>query len=241
MPLTDEQTEAIKTLAGADPKDAADALKDGAHPVFQAVFRKGYGTAQGEYEGEDGKLTKAQAEAEAAKTRADKAEADLKEARAKQPDLEAALEKNNQEWQEKIAAKEEALTAEQEARKKERRARMKSDLRAEMGVINDSEFAEYLADKHLDRLKTGDDGNIVLLESPDSTVPVQIPQGQTPYKALAADILKDVAPDKKRSDVDSGGGANGGGGGGSGYDPAKAGKEMAEKQKAGADNSLAFK
>lgn len=240
MPLTAEQQEAIKTLSGADPKEAADALKDSAHPVFQAVFRKGYGTAQGEYEGEDGKLTKAQAEAEREKAAREKAEADLAAARKEQPDLDAALEKNNAEWQAKLDAKETALTAEQEARKNERRARMKSDLRAELGVINDSEFAEYLADKHLARLRTKEDGSIDLLEAPDSTVPVQVPQGQTPYKVLAADILKNVAPDKKRSDVDTGGGAGAGGGGGSGYDPVKAGKEMAEKQKAASDNSLAF-
>lgn len=214
MPLTDEQKQAIQTLAGADPKEAADALKDGAHPVFQAVFRKGYGTAQGEYEGDDGKLSKAKADAEEATQRAEKAEADLAELRKKQPDLEEALEKNNQEWQTKLEKKDEELTTEREARKKERRARRKSDLMAELGAVNDSEYREFLANKYLDRLQDREDGSVVLLEEPGSTVPVQVPQGQTPFKVLASDILKNVAPDRKRSDVDSGGGASSGGGSG---------------------------
>lgn len=210
MPLTDEQKQAITVLAGADPKEATEALKDGAHPLFQSVFRKGYGTAQGEYEGETGKLTKAQAEAAAAKARAEKAEADLTEARSKTPDVD----KLHADYGTKLKEKDDAIAAERTARENERKARIRSDLRAELGVINDSGYADYLASTHIDRLTPKDDGTVELLEAAGSSVPVQVPQGKTPYKVLAEDILKDVAPDKKRSDVDAGGGAQGGSGGG---------------------------
>lgn len=212
MPLTEEQKAAIKTLAAVpseDLEEAASALKDEAQPVFQKVFRKGYGTAQGEYEGENGKLTKAQAEAEAAKTRADKAEADLQEARKEQPDVD----KIHTDYRSKLEEKDTELEKERKARKEERRNRIRADLRAELGVINDSDYADYLASKYVDRLKDKEDGAVELLEAPGSSVPVQIPQGQTPYKVLAGEILKGVAPDKKRADVDSGGGAGAGGGG----------------------------
>lgn len=211
MPLSDEQKAAIATLgtiAAADLDDATKALKDSAQPVFQAVFRKGHGTAQADYEGENGKLTKALAEAAALKTRAETAEQQLVEVSKKAPDAE----KLNKDWQAKLDAKDQELEVERKARKQEREARKLSDLQANLTGL-DPEYARFKASEHADRLHVKDDGTVELREK-DSQVPVQIPHGKTPYQVLAEEIVTKAPAALRVSNADSGGGTSGGGGGG---------------------------
>lgn len=230
MPLTEDQKAAVATLATADADAVAEALKNDANPIYNRVFRAGVSTGK---ESADAKTATLQEQYDAEKARAEKAEAELREAQAKTPDVE----KLNRDWQAKLDATKAEAEAERAARKQEREARKIADLRAHLTGV-DPEYARWKAGEHGARLRTKDDGTVELLEA-GSEVPVQIPQGKTPFEVLAEEIIKATPAGLRVSNVDTGGGARGGGGSGGGnpYDEIR--KKAEERQKQRAGNSAA--
>lgn len=236
MPLSDEQKAAIQTLKDVSAEDAEEfrtELQGANNTVVHHIFRRGFAEAEGRYKP---RAEEAEAKVTAAEAKAQAAEQKLQEAQGKQPDVE----KLNADWQAKyerdLAAKDAELESEKAARKQERESRKLADLRAELGAISDPQYAEYLATKHIGRIRDKDDGTVELLEEGSEVLPVQLPKGKTAYQHLAAEILQRVAPDRKTSEVDGGGGVDRGGGGSTGsiYDRIR--EQAKERQKETADS-----
>lgn len=239
MPLTDEQKAAVATLSSADAEEVAEALKNEANPVYNRVFGAGVTTGKQQVQG---KLDSSTAELTTAKEEADRLRGELEELKAKTPDVATAVSQEAEKWQKRlekdVAAVTEKLTA-AEAKV----ARLTTDTVAEK-VANallakqlDPEYVRDVAPARAGRIKFDENGNPVLYDSTTDT-PVQIPDGKSPFEVLAEQVFEKAPAGVKLSGVDAGGGAAPGGGAG-GYDPVKAGKEMAAASKA-SDNSLAF-
>lgn len=241
MALTPEQTAALALLADADPKEVADGLKETAPNAYQTAFRVGYGTAKGEYEpkvqaAESAKAA-AEAERDAAKAQAETLGGDQD---SKVKALTERAEKAEKAAQDAKAAKDAAETEAAESIKGFYRKAQQNALLAKLAPTVDPVYAEQaLVPKYADRIRidgVGEDGAPTVAYLGADGVPLS-----GGLDALAAELAATVDARFKMSRVDAGGGAQNGAGGGSGYDPAKAGKAMAERQKAAAaEGSLAF-
>lgn len=211
MPLSEEQTAALQTLAAADPKEVADGLKS-VHPdAHQHVFRVGYGTAKGEIAP---KVEAATAEAEAARQALEDAKAQLAKAgegdEATQQRI-AALEKAAQEAKDAKTAAEEA--AAERIRSVYRSAEDKALLAGLVAAGVDKDYAAgavlpvNAARVRIDGL--ADDGPAISYLDADGVTPLS--GGRD---ALVAQLAAAVPAKFKGSAVDAGGGASNGSGGG---------------------------
>lgn len=236
MPLTAEQTAALETLATADAEEVAEALKSSANALYQTVFRAGHSTAT---QAAKAKREAVEQQLAAEKERADAAEAQVVAIRDKAPDAEAL----NADWQKKLDRE---IAREREAREaaEAKVARLTTDTvveRTENALLAAGirpRIAKLLAKDAAGRIAWDDSGAPVLYE-PGTQIPVQIPAGKTAFDVLAEAEKAQADPADLVSSADRGSGIGGGAAGG-GYDPAAAGRAMAEQTRA-ADTSLAFR
>lgn len=160
---------------------------------------------------------------------------------SKAPDLAT----KEREWKDKLAAKErefaEKLTAKEQALTRTRRDVMKEkfvERLVEKGVS--PKYARRVAaEEHADRFTFGEDGTPDVLK-PGEDSGYDAADVDQKIALLAADVVGTIDAEFIRTNVDSGGGRTNGGNGG-GYDPVKAGREMAEAQKAKTSSNLAFR
>lgn len=211
MPLTDEQSKALDTLATADAAEFADALKAKAQPLYQHVWKGGFKESEQRWKprAEAAESKVAEVEGKVAE-----AEAKLSEAQSRAPDVKAI----NDEWQQKLAkAKADAeaqVAAERTARQQERAARTTSDLKAALSGL-DPIYIDAIAATAATRLRHRDDGGLELLE-PGGQTPVALSDGTTPIAHLASELKAAADPRWVLSNADRGAGTTGGGGGGGG-------------------------
>lgn len=245
MALTQEQKDAlavVKAIAAEDVEEAAGEIKGA--PVYQHVFRGGFGEAEKRWRT---RAEQADEKVRSAEERTRQAEERLTELMATTPDVQ----KLNEEWTQKLQrakdehakALETAKAETEKARSAHRRALLELELLAQ-GL--DPLYVETAIAKYESRIRTREDGTHELIEAGGET-PVVLSTDETPFRRLAREIADAADPRWKISTQAGGGGDKGTNGGGSGagdggYDPVAAGKAMAEQQKrrAGASD-LAFR
>lgn len=229
MSLTEEQKAAVALIASAPAEAVAEALKNEANPIYNRIFGAGVTTGKGQLKNQ---MDAQAAELTVAKQDVERLTGELAEAREAKPDLD----KIHQEWQAKLDAAKAETEAERKAREQEREARKMSDLRAHLTGL-DPEYARWKATEYAGRLRTKEDGTIELLERPDGEVPVQLPEGKSPFQVLADEIVKSAPAALRISNADTGGGTGGGGGGAKTKDPVEAAIER-NRARASAPNAL---
>ena len=247
MPLTDEQKQALATLTEADATEVADALQSESQDHYQAIYQRGFSTAHNDAKA---KLEAKEKEVEAAQATVKEKEEAL--SNVKDGDVKALNERNK-----KLEESNQQLTKQLEEVKGSKHDLAKSYARRqfESEIVNelvadsvDKDFASVvLPPKFRDNIVIDleeKDGEIVPVRkylADDGVTPLQASPKEL-ARAAATKIKSGVDPKWITSDADKGGGsASGNGKASNGYDPVKAGKAMAEKQKAAGDNSMAFK
>lgn len=215
MPLTEEQKAALKviaTVSSTDIDEAADALKNDAHPVYQRVFNAGHSTAQSAAKTEKATLEQQIA---TAKEEAATLQTQLDELKDKVPDRAQI----DAQWQQKLDREKKALQDQIDAANS-KVARLTTDTtveKAENALLAAGirpRLAKLLAKDAASRIKYGEDGSPALYEA-GSEIPIQVPAGKTAFQVLAEQEKAAADPADLVSQADSGGGAGAGGGGGS--------------------------
>ena len=239
--------EAIEELGDADPKEFAETLKEERNDHYNAVFKEGYGAAKGDM---SRKLDKKKAEVEDLQSQIQAKEEEIEALQASADDGDhqqriTELESRNQELKGQLEqAKAEVSTTAKGFHKRALEEQVVSKL-IEIGV--EADYArEVLAPKVRRRIdvaqREADDG--VQYEprfmDEDGVTPVQAQNGNLAH--VAAEKVKGNVDSKwLTSSADKGGGSSSqNGSAAGGYDPVKAGKEMAQKQKASDNSELAF-
>ena len=246
MPIPDELIESIQEQ---DADELADALQNDAPDHYQRVYQRGFSTAHNEAKE---KLNAKDAKLEALNSEVAEKEQAIKDAKEGAGDAGeeaqqriAELEKSNQQLK---AQAEEASTARAKAAKNYHAKGLKEQIVSklvEKGV--EPEYAREVKApqlmRRIDVTQTGENGEAeysARFMDADGVTPLQAQNGN--LADVAAENVKSSIDAKWiKSNADSGGGApteNGGTPGG--YDPVKAGKEAAKKQKANDNSELAF-
>jgi hypothetical protein len=255
MPLTKEQEAALTglfatdgALKDADPEDVAESLQKKVPSVHTIVFNEGKAKGEGvankaiktntkEIERLTGEVTRLEGELETAKAAPENKNPDVEKIRNEAKDQIAAAKQ-------KVKDLEKQHATDLENRDRERAADRFIEILAEKneaGIVRPSVRRSLRHDPELmERLKVKD-GELVVLQKGKNGKVSEIPISATddsadgPLKALAQEYrerFKKEEPDALIVHVDDGAGIEGGNGAGqdSGYDPVKAGNEMAKQQ-----------
>lgn len=188
------------------------------------------------------KLPEVQGKLEQALEKIAELELEKQELSSKAPDFAA----KEQQWKDKLATKERELRQQLEA-KDAALTTTRRDVLTEKFVerlvaegVNPKYARRVAAAEFADRFTFGTDGTPDVLK-PGETSGYDAATVDEKVALLAADVRKTVDAEFIRTNVDTGGGRGAAGGGHTGYDPVKAGQQMAEQQKGQKESNLAFR
>lgn len=240
MPLSEEHSAALTTLAAADPKDVADELKAVANPAWTLVFNAGHQKAT---KHNASAITTAEKARDDAHEKVRELEGKLTEAAKGNPDVEKIRRDAADEIARVTAEAKQAEDAFKATITEKDRTRALDKLEALMtgsDVGIKRAWAKIMRQDPdlVKRLHLGKDGELEVWQA-GREIPLA-PEAETDeakLRALAVEIrdrLKTEDPDAIVVAVDEGGGVTGGSsavGDAGGYDPVKDGKARAERQK----------
>lgn len=233
MPLTEEQKAALAVIAtvdGADIEEAAEELKNRAHPVYQRVFNAGHATARNKADGDRQTI---ESQLQEAKDEAERLRGELDELKASQPDRAAI----DAQWQKRLDAEVKKVSDQLEAASA-KVARLTTDTTAEKveNALLKAGFrpkmAKLMASANAARISYDDEGRPVL-NDPDTGTPIQVPSGKTAFEHLAETEKSAADPADLVSRADSGAGvSSGGSGGGNPFERIREQKKAEQEKKA---------
>lgn len=217
------------------PDDFAKALKEGAQPLYQAVFDLGHRLATKENKD---KIRDLETERDTEKQRANGLQTKLEEAEKAQPDLAAVRKQYDAELTAKADEIKELKKAHKAEIKGARLEAKRENLRALLNGI-DPDYADIQVRKHEGRLDFDNEGNLIVLQD-GKKIPIQ---ADDPLKALADEIRTATPPKFVVSNADGGSGTETGGAnnnrGAAIYEKIRKDVKEAEKGEGGARKSAA--
>lgn len=213
-----------------DKGKIAAALKSKVKPLWQEAFNEGHGVATAQL---TSKLTSAEEARDAAETARKNVEKELNKLKAEQPSAAELHESYGAKLQEKEAEIEQLKTTFKQEKLDSQKNMAITRLRAELAAYVDEDYAEVLVQKPSVRERFQfDDGENLRVMQASGNIPFA-GDAEAQIKAITEELVKDVKPIFKRTNVGAGSGRESAGGEGG---PSK-GKALYEKIRADAKNS----